>query len=180
MDNKNRILAQQISELVKLKTSQPQVAAQATEPAAEHATEPAAEQPEQPQEEKTFTKTSVAELKLMTEAELFQFICHDIRDNRLYTDLSCDRQKLAERYGLSFAQIGAAFSRGSDYDSVADFIRECRLDYACRLLTDTNMLVTEVARSAGFSRTTTFNHDFKTFYGLTPSEYRKQKALLAE
>ena len=180
MDNKNRILAQQISELVKLKTSQPQVAAQATEPAAEHATEPAAEQPEQPQEEKTFTKTSVAELKLMTEAELFQFICHDIRDNRLYTDLSCDRQKLAERYGLSFAQIGAAFSRGSDYDSVADFIRECRLDYACRLLTDTNMLVTEVARSAGFSRTTTFNHDFKTCYGLTPSEYRKQKALLAE
>ncbi len=63
---------------------------------------------------------------------------------------------------------------GSDYNSVSDFVRDCRLEHACQLLKATNMSIANVAFNSGFSRVTTFNHDFKARYNLTPSEYRRQ------
>ena len=57
---------------------------------------------------------------------------------------------------------------------VADFIRDCRLEHACQLLKTTGMTIANVATSSGFSRVTTFNHDFKGRYNLSPSEYRRQ------
>lgn len=166
MDRKNHVLAQQIAEVIRLKNVTPE--------APEAPREAEQLQPKKVPESKPKRKPTAAELKKMSESEQFAYICSDIRDSRLFTDPTCDRQKLADRYGLSFAQIGAAFSQGSEYVSVADFIRDCRLDYACTLLSDTEMRVNDVALEAGFSRVTTFNHDFKARYSLTPSEYRKQ------
>lgn len=163
LDAKNRVLAQQIAEVVRLKAPIPQAAEESVKE--QSAPQTAAAPTPRP---------TAAELKQMSEIELFEFICNDIRTSRLFVDPTCDRQKLADRYGLSFAQIGAAFARGSSYDSVAEFIRDCRLEFACALLTDTDMMVAEVAQAAGFSRITTFNHDFKAQYSLSPSEYRKQ------
>jgi len=37
----------------------------------------------------------------------------------------------------------------------------------------TDMSIANVAARSGFSRVTTFNHDFKAHYNLTPSEYRR-------
>lgn len=153
MDAKNRVLAQQIAENVRLKS-----------------------QAEQPSEEskESIQLPDIESLKQLSNNQLFELICHDIRDNRLFCDPKCDRQMLTQRYGLTAAQIGAAFAQGSEYNSVADFLRECRLEFACSLLTDTDAKVSEVAAQAGFSRITTFNHDFKAQYSLAPSEYRKQ------
>ena len=36
------------------------------------------------------------------------------------------------------------------------------------------MKVADAASASGFSRATTFNHDFKARYNLTPSEYRRR------
>ncbi len=96
------------------------------------------------------------------------------RAGKLFCDPLCDRQLLMRHYNLTAAQLGAAFARGSEYDSLSDFIRECRLEYACTLLTGSDKQIDEVAREAGFSRTTTFNHDFKVRNSLSPSEYRRQ------
>ena len=166
MDRKNRVLAEQIAEVIRLKMPQ----AEAQEARSERTDMPSKSRAPK----SAGRKPTAAELKQMSETELFAYVCSDIRDNRLYTDPGCDRQMLAERYGLTFVQIGAAFARGSKYGSVADFIRDCRLEYACTLLSDTEMKMNDVAREAGFSRVTTFNHDFKARYSLAPSEYRKQ------
>ena len=153
MDAKNRVLAQQIAENVRLKT-------QAEQPA---------EEPNEPKQ-----LLDIESLKQLSNDQLFKFICRDIRDNRLFCDPNCDRQMLTQRYGLTAAQIGAAFAQGSEYASLSDFLRECRLEFACTLLTDTDAKVSEVATQSGFGRATTFNHDFKACYRLSPSEYRKQ------
>ena len=115
-----------------------------------------------------------AELKTLSDEELFQHLCEDIRENRLYLDPQFDRQAVCDRYNLNIAQVGSAFAQGSDYSSVADFIRDCRLEHACILLKTTDMKVTDVAAASGFSRATTFNHDFKARFNLSPTEYRRQ------
>ena len=115
-----------------------------------------------------------AELKTLSDEELFQHLCGDIRENSLYLDPVFDRQAVCDRYNLSIAQVGSAFAQGSDYSSVADFIRDCRLEHACILLKTTDMKVADVAAASGFSRPTTFNHDFKTRFNLSPTEYRRQ------
>ena len=115
-----------------------------------------------------------AELKTLSDGELFQHLCDDIRENKLYLDPLFDRHAVCDRYILSNAQVGSAFAQGSDYNSVADFIRDCRLEHACVLLKTTDMKVTDVAAASGFSRATTFNHDFKARFNLSPTEYRRQ------
>ena len=114
------------------------------------------------------------DLKSFSADALFQYLYDDIREKRLYLDPKFDRQAVCSRYGLTAVQVGNAFAQGSDYDSVADFVRDCRLEYACHLLTTTDMKVADAASASGFSRATTFNHDFKARYNLTPSEYRRR------
>jgi AraC-like DNA-binding protein len=123
------------------------------------------------------SKTSTSEivdLKSLSSEALFQYLYADIREKRLYLDPLFDRQAVCDRYQLTAAQVGSAFAQGSDYDSVSDFVRGCRLEYACVLLKSTDMKIAEVVASSGFSRATTFNHDFKARYNLTPSEYRRR------
>ena len=80
--------------------------------------------------------------------------------------------------GCSETKDGAAGDAGlADFEqrmSVSDFIRDCRLEHACQLLKTTDMKIAEVAACSGFSRVTTFNHDFKTRYNLSPTEYRRR------
>jgi len=115
-----------------------------------------------------------AELKTLSDEELFQHLCEDIRENQLYLDPLFDRQAVCDRYNLNIVQVGSAFAQGSDYSSVADFIRDCRLEHARILLKTTDMKVADVAAASGFSRPTTFNHDFKARFNLSPTEYRRQ------
>lgn len=117
---------------------------------------------------------SAAELKTLSEEDLFQHLCEDIREKRLYLDPQFDRQAVCDRYNLNIAQVGSAFAQGSDYSSVADFIRDCRLEHARILLKTTDMKVADIAAASGFSRPTTFNHDFKARFNLSPTEYRRQ------
>lgn len=158
ISRKNRTLVRQIDEAIKYKERYEQLhwSLQSHSAGDNKATSPA------------------VDLKTLSHSALFQYLCDDIREKRLYLAPQFDRQAVCDRYGLSAVQVGNAFAQGSDYDSVSDFVRDCRLKYACRLLTTTDMKVADVASASGFSRATTFNHDFKARYNLTPSEYRRK------
>ena len=106
-------------------------------------------------------------------SSLFSRLSTEIREQQLYLDPLFDRQAVCNRYHLTAVQVGNVFAQGSDYNSVADFIRDCRLEHACHLLKTTDMSIANVAARSGYSRPTTFNHDFKARYNLTPSEYRR-------
>lgn len=62
--------------------------------------------------------------------------------------------------------------------SLSEYITFLRLDYACKLLAETNLTIDVVADDAGFNTTRTFLRQFKGKYNLSPTQYRKQQLLL--
>ena len=150
---KNRVIAQQISEALPK------------------------EEPEKPVDmpEGESDGPSEAGISESTDNELlFLRVSQAIISEQLYLQPLFDREAAARHLGISSRLIGTAFTQGSPYKSLPDFIRECRLRHACRLLRDSTMTIADIAAASGFSRITTFNHDFKAKYELTPTEFRNQ------
>lgn len=111
--------------------------------------------------------------KNMTDEELFVFLSELILRERLYLNPSFGRQSLVDKCSISAHRVGAAFSRGSQYNSLPDFIRDCRLQYACKLLLEqTDMSISEVATASGFNHLAAFSRVFKDKYSMSPSDYR--------
>ncbi len=54
-----------------------------------------------------------------------------------------------------------------------DLLREARIKHACRLLTESNKNVSEIAYESGFSDPKYFSRCFKQSTGMSPSEYKK-------
>lgn len=57
--------------------------------------------------------------------------------------------------------------------SPQEFLMQCRLQQACKLLEETNNPIQEIARQVGYDNPLTFSKTFKNFYGASPKEYRK-------
>lgn len=58
--------------------------------------------------------------------------------------------------------------------SVSEFIREQRLQYAADLLAGGSLSVSEVAYRSGFKDPSNFSRYFKTYFGISPSEYSRK------
>lgn len=58
--------------------------------------------------------------------------------------------------------------------SVHDAIRRERIQRACRLLTETDMLIEDLAEACGYMTRERFNQSFKQVAGTTPSNYRRK------
>lgn len=54
------------------------------------------------------------------------------------------------------------------------FLLETRLNYACKLLANDGLNITEVAYESGFNNMSYFNRQFKKMTGLSPQQYRKK------
>lgn len=110
-------------------------------------------------------------------ATLFHHIEQVILEEQLYLNPLFDSQTAADRFGITSRRIGAAFSQGSEYKSLPRFVRECRLQHACRLLVSKpHMSIKAVGEASGFTNYTTFVTDFKAKYLMTPTDYRKSRA----
>lgn len=112
-----------------------------------------------------------------TEAKMFQTKWSQSSD--------CDKMMIGayhhlgqfDRFGLSKERIGAAFAKGSSYKSLIDFLNDCRLPYAAKLLAERpDLSIAEVARESGFPSADTFSRNFRQKYALTPSQFREQQA----
>ena len=115
------------------------------------------------------------DLSGMTDEELFQYITKVIKEQELYRWPDFNRAAVMQHFSLSAARVGAAFAQGGG-QSLPEFVRNCRLDHACRLMVEQpTMSFVEVGNDSGYQRTTTFYHDFKARFGMAPAEYRKLK-----
>ncbi|HET6979264.1 MAG TPA: AraC family transcriptional regulator [Pyrinomonadaceae bacterium] len=56
--------------------------------------------------------------------------------------------------------------------TVGEYLRQLRLDWASRQLSETRDSIAEIAAAAGFYDQSHFNHLFKQHTGLTPAEFR--------
>ena len=110
-----------------------------------------------------------------SDSVLYQKLREVILREQLYLDPMLGRQALVERFNLPKERIGAAFSKGSPFKSLIDFLTDCRLPYAAKLLTDQpDLPIADVARQSGFSSADTFGRNFKQKYALTPTQFREQ------
>ena len=120
-------------------------------------------------------ETDSANLDSLTNEELFQYIREVVMRDELFLDPTLNRQKLTERFSLPKERIGAAFAQGSPFKSVTEFINDCRLPYAAKLMTERpDLSIAEVAEASGFARAATFIDNFKKRFALTPNQYRTQ------
>ena len=114
-------------------------------------------------------------LESMSSEALFAHISQVIVRDKLFLDPAFDRQAAIDYFHLSKERIGAAFSKGSPFKSLIDFLTDCRLPYAAKLLTDQpDLPIADVARQSGFSSADTFGRNFKQKYALTPTQFREQ------
>ena len=115
------------------------------------------------------------DLSGMTDEELFLYITKVIREQELYRWSDFNRAAVMKHFSLSAARVGAAFAKGGG-QSLPEFVRNCRLDHACRLMVEQpTMSYVEVSYASGYQHITTFYHDFKARFGMAPAEYRKMK-----
>ena len=57
-----------------------------------------------------------------------------------------------------------------------DYLRVKKMRYARRLLLATELPMLEVAVQSGYETQNHFNREFKAYYGISPMEYRRNRA----
>ena len=120
--------------------------------------------------------------------QLFLYLRDLIENEQLFLQPDFGRQTLIDYTGLSKERIGAAFAQGSDSrsattgdaclskNSLPAYIRELRLEYAVRLLNDQpDLTVEQVCLASGFTSADTFTRNFRAKYGMTPTAYKQTK-----
>lgn len=70
--------------------------------------------------------------------------------------------------------FSSLFKKTTGY-SYTEYLNVKKLNYACAIMNQKDLTLTDIALSAGFVSATAFNHTFKAFMGITPKEYRKKQ-----
>lgn len=83
-----------------------------------------------------------------------------------------DAQQFSSELGMSRAQLYRKIDAVSG-QSVHEFIRIVRLKKAAELLTSSNFPVSEIVEKVGFNSFAYFTKNFKEYFGVTPSKYKR-------
>ncbi|HFI0166804.1 TPA: helix-turn-helix domain-containing protein [Streptococcus suis] len=98
-----------------------------------------------------------------------------IEDLIIYIDNYFDRElnltSLAQKMFVSEQYLSKIFKEEVGI-GISEYIIRKRLEKVRSLLIETELSITDIAFSAGFSNINSFNRLFKKYQGLTPSEYR--------
>lgn len=81
---------------------------------------------------------------------------------------------IAEKLHLSYRQT-ARIIKANYKEPLNEIIMTKRLEYAARLLSDTDKTVSEISALSGFSNESYFYKLFRKKFGTTPREYRQKK-----
>lgn len=83
-------------------------------------------------------------------------------------------ESLAQEVGISRVHLYRKLTELTN-QSPSEFIRNSRLAMAAEMLKDKRMDISTVASETGFSSISVFSRNFKTLYGVTPSEYQNKE-----
>lgn len=81
-------------------------------------------------------------------------------------------EQVAEYAGQNPTALCRNFKQSTDR-SIFNCLLEIRIDFACKLLINSDFSIIQVAYESGFRNISHFNHKFKEMSGLSPLEYRK-------
>jgi CheY-like chemotaxis protein/AraC-like DNA-binding protein len=100
--------------------------------------------------------------------KFFEIIEKHIADSELNVDLLC------KEIGMGRASFYRKLKAITSLSPI-DLIRNKRLEIAAKMLTDTDMSISEISFRIGFNSNTYFTTCFRTLYGISPTEYIQQK-----
>jgi len=104
--------------------------------------------------------------------------CPEIHAARQYIQKNSDKpiklREVADYVGFSQGYFSRLFSKVTG-DSFTSYVQKTRMERAKKLLTETNLSVTEIAFQAGFSSIQCFYQTFHKAENCSPSQYRKNR-----
>ena len=80
---------------------------------------------------------------------------------------------VADFVGQNPTSLCRYFKKSTD-KSIFRVLAEIRIEYACRLLANSDLTITEVAFSSGYNTPTLFFEQFQKIIHFTPAEYRRE------
>jgi YesN/AraC family two-component response regulator len=66
------------------------------------------------------------------------------------------------------------FFKQLTHHTFSDFLNEVRIGFACKLLQQSDLPVTQVGYESGYGNISYFNRTFKKIHGITPRDYRQK------
>ncbi|SNZ01747.1 AraC family transcriptional regulator [Flagellimonas pacifica] len=66
------------------------------------------------------------------------------------------------------------FFKKSTGKTYFDFLREVRIGYACKLILENNLSITQIAYECGYGNISNFNRQFKDTVNMVPKEYKRK------
>lgn len=93
-----------------------------------------------------------------------------------YPDLDHKVENLTRKVGLSAAKIQEGFKFKHDF-TICEYIRSVRLTKSEDLISNTDLNISEIVYSLGFTSRSYFSKIFKERFNCTPSEYKKKNKL---
>lgn len=106
-------------------------------------------------------------------ARIAQRLHTAVVEERLFTENDLSLRRLAEATATTEHHLSETFSQYL-HTNFFHFVNGHRIEAAKRLLSTTDMSITDIAYEVGFNSRSTFNSTFKKSTGLTPSAYRTQ------
>ena len=82
---------------------------------------------------------------------------------------------VAKNIGIHRSYLTTIFKKKMGV-SPQEFLLQCRLRQACKLLSETNNPIQEIAHNVGYDNPLTFSKIFKSYYGVSPRTYRRSQA----
>lgn len=113
------------------------------------------------------------EEQLTQSQQLFRHLCKLMDDKQPYTDETLNRETLAQKLGTNYKYVEQAIRECSDGETVADFINRYRIQHVAHLLKNTDTPISIIGELSGIPSRSTLSRQFRDFYGMTPSEYRR-------
>lgn len=98
-------------------------------------------------------------------------------DADLRADLSL--KTLANHLNVNASYLSALFSEEMGI-SLTNYVTQCRIEHAKKLLTHSNLSVKNIALQCGFSDIHYFSRQFKKYTEMSPKIYREQETLLRD
>jgi AraC-like DNA-binding protein len=87
-------------------------------------------------------------------------------------------EDVAEKCNLSPSAFCRFFERSTG-KTLFNYLKEVRIGYACKLLQDSDMLISDICYQSGYNNLAHFNNQFKEICNVTPGQYRKNYEMLA-
>ena len=115
------------------------------------------------------------EEKARPDRELFECIDDYIRHEHLYADLNLQRQTIIDHFGIGRHTLNQLLAEFTEEPSFTTYINNIRIEEALRLLhQDEEKSLSDVAAAVGFTPSN-LRQQFKKHYGITPTEYKKNR-----